>query len=272
MFVKYAQAFVCLPGGFGTLDELFEALVLVQTGKVTRFPVVLLGRDYWLGLHEWLAGPALDAGTISQKDVEPDARHRRHRRGGRHRAAGLPGDDRTVRVCVFCASGDVEDRYLALATEVGTAIAARGWSLVSGGGRVSMMGAVARAARAAGAHTVGVIPQALVDHEIADDESAELVVVGDMRERKALMDARCDAVLALPGGLGTLEELFEAWTGRMLRMHAKPVVLLDPDGHYAPLLAWLDGLRGTGFVSARGMDALARTTTVDEALDAVCAR
>jgi uncharacterized protein (TIGR00730 family) len=70
MFVKYAQAFVCLPGGFGTLDELFEALVLVQTGKVTRFPVVLLGRDYWGGLHDWLAGPAVDAGTISAKDVD----------------------------------------------------------------------------------------------------------------------------------------------------------------------------------------------------------
>jgi uncharacterized protein (TIGR00730 family) len=70
MFVKYAQAFVCLPGGFGTLDELFEALVLVQTGKVTRFPVVLLGRDYWGGLLEWLAGPAIAAGTISQRDVD----------------------------------------------------------------------------------------------------------------------------------------------------------------------------------------------------------
>ena len=70
MFVKYAQAFVCLPGGFGTLDELFESLVLVQTGKVTRFPVVLLGRDYWSGLLDWLAGPALDAGTISRRDVD----------------------------------------------------------------------------------------------------------------------------------------------------------------------------------------------------------
>jgi uncharacterized protein (TIGR00730 family) len=70
MFVKYAQAFVCLPGGFGTLDELFEALVLVQTGKVTRFPVVLLGTAYWGGLLEWLAGPAVDAGTISRRDVD----------------------------------------------------------------------------------------------------------------------------------------------------------------------------------------------------------
>lgn len=174
-----------------------------------------------------------------------------------------------MRVCVFCASGDVADTHLALAAEVGSAIAARGWSLVSGGGRVSMMGAVARAAREGGAHTVGVMPRALIDAEVADDDADELVVVDDMRVRKAMMDERCDAVLALPGGLGTLEELFEAWTGRVLRMHAKPVVVLDPDGHYAPLFAWLDGLRGTGFVSARGMDALVRAATLGDALDAL---
>jgi uncharacterized protein (TIGR00730 family) len=170
---------------------------------------------------------------------------------------------------VFCASGEVAETHLALAADVGRAIAARGWSLVTGGGRVSMMGAVARAARDGGAYTLGVIPRALVDSEVADDSADELVVVEDMRTRKAVMDARCDAVLALPGGLGTLEELFEAWTSRGLEMHAKPVVVLDPGGHYAPLFAWLDGLRGTGFVSAGGMDALVRTATLDEAFDAL---
>jgi len=172
-------------------------------------------------------------------------------------------------VCVFCASGPVPEWAVALAAEVGAAIAARGWSLVSGGGRVSMMGAVARAAREAGAHTVGVIPEALVAQEVADDEADELVVVADMRTRKGEMDARSDAVLALPGGLGTLEELFEAWTSHSLRMHDKPVVVLDPDGHYDPLFAWLDGLRGTGFVSDRGMAGVVRATTVDGALDAL---
>ena len=171
-------------------------------------------------------------------------------------------------VCVFCASGPVPEASLALAAAVGTAIAARGWSLVSGGGRVSMMGAVAQAARAGGARTVGVIPQALVDLEVADEAADELVVVDDMRTRKAEMDARCDAVLALPGGLGTLEELTEAWTSRGLGMHRKPVVVLDPDGHYDPLFAWLEGLRPTGFVSDRGLDALVRTATVGAALDA----
>lgn len=172
-------------------------------------------------------------------------------------------------VCVFCASGPVPEPFVALATEVGTALAARRWSLVSGGGKVSMMGAVARAARAGGARTVGVMPEALVALEVADEECDELVVVGDMRTRKSEMDARCDAVLALPGGLGTLEELFEAWTSHSLRMHDKPVVVLDPDGHYDPLFAWLDGLRGTGFVSERGMAGVVRTTTVAEALDAL---
>lgn len=176
---------------------------------------------------------------------------------------------RPFAVCVFCASGPVPEPYLALAGEVGAAIAARGWGLVSGGGRVSMMGAVARAAREGGARTVGVIPRALVAEEVADDQADELVVVSDMRTRKGEMDARSDAVLALAGGLGTLEELFEAWTSHSLRMHDKPVVVLDPDGHYDPLFAWLDALRATGFVTERGMSGVVRTTTVAEALDAL---
>lgn len=170
---------------------------------------------------------------------------------------------------MFCASGPVPEPFVALAAEVGRALAARGWSLVSGGGRVSMMGAVARAARAGGARTVGVIPEALVALEVADEECDELVVVGDMRARKSEMDARCDAVLALPGGLGTLEELFEAWTAHSLGMHDKPVVVLDPDGHYDPLFTWLEGLHGTGFVSERGMAGVVRTATVAVALDAL---
>jgi uncharacterized protein (TIGR00730 family) len=174
-----------------------------------------------------------------------------------------------VRVCVFCASGPVPDAALDLAADVGRAIAARGWSLVSGGGRVSMMGALARAARAGGARTVGVIPEALVALEVADDEADELLVVADMRVRKREMDARCDAVLALPGGLGTLEELFEAWTSHALGMHDKPVVVLDPEGHYDPLFAWLEGLRGTGYVSDAGLAGVARTASLDAALDAL---
>lgn len=173
----------------------------------------------------------------------------------------------TVAVCVYCASSRaVPERHLDLAGQVGAGLAARGWSLVSGGGSVSMMGAVARAARSGGARTLGVIPRALVDLEVADTDADELTET--MRERKALMDAHATAFLALPGGIGTCEELFEAWTSRALGMHAKPVVLLDPDGHYAGLLRWLDELGGRGFLAPSARAALLVTTGVDEALDA----
>lgn len=172
-------------------------------------------------------------------------------------------------VCVYCASSNsVPSRYLDLAERVGTGIASRGWSLVSGGGNVSMMGAVARAARAGGARTLGVIPRALVDREVADTDADELLVTDTMRERKALMDAHCGAFLALPGGIGTAEELFEAWTARALGMHAKPVVVLDPDGHYAGLLRWLDELGERGFLLPAARSTLLVTTEVDRALDA----
>ena len=172
-------------------------------------------------------------------------------------------------VCVYCASSTrVPESYVELAAEVGTALAARGHSLVSGGGRLSMMGAVARAARAGGAHTVGVIPQALVDVEVGDTDG-ELVVVGGMRERKGVMDARADAFLALAGGLGTLEELFEVWVARSLGLHVKPVVALDTDGLYAPLRQQVELMHERGFVRTPALGALQWATTVEQALDLV---
>jgi uncharacterized protein (TIGR00730 family) len=108
----------------------------------------------------------------------------------------------------------------------------------------------------------------LVDREVADKEADELLITETMRERKALMDAHADAFLALPGGIGTCEEIFEAWTARVLGMHTKPVVLLDPDGHYAGLLDWLDGLRRRGFLSSAGLAGLVVTTEVEAALQA----
>ncbi|SNS88858.1 TIGR00730 family Rossman fold protein [Rhodococcoides kyotonense] len=171
-------------------------------------------------------------------------------------------------VCVYCASGPVDTSFIELARELGTEIGRRGWRLVSGGGNVSMMGAVAESARAAGAFTIGVIPKALVHREVADVDADELVVTDTMRERKKIMEDRADAFITLPGGIGTLEELFETWTAGYLGMHDKPVVLLDPVDHFAGLLAWIDSLSTTGFVQQRALDALARTTTVTEALDA----
>ena len=115
---------------------------------------------------------------------------------------------------------------------------------MSGGGNVSAMGAVAGAARAHNGRTVGVIPKALVHRELADVDADELVVTDTMRERKQVMEDRADAFLVLPGGIGTLEEFFEAWTAGYLGMHDKPLVMLDPFGHYDGLLAWLRGLVG----------------------------
>lgn len=173
-------------------------------------------------------------------------------------------------VCVFCASSErIDGRYRDLAREVGDAIARRGWTLVSGGGSVSMMGAVATAARAGGARTVGVIPDALVAMEVADLGADELVVTRDMRQRKGIMDERSDAFLALPGGLGTLEELTEAWTARSLNLHHKPVVVLDPWDDYRHLHAQLDHWVGLGFVSPGSLAHVRWTSATDEALDAI---
>jgi len=173
-------------------------------------------------------------------------------------------------ICVYCASSEsIAEHFLTLADEVGARLAALGHSLVSGGGRVSMMGRLARAARAGGAHTVGVIPEHLVSYEVADTDADELVVVETMRERKRIMDERADAFLALPGGLGTFEELFEVWTSASLGMHAKPVVVLDPAGHYDPFWAYLDGLREAGFVRRSALDTLVRVREVDAAFDAL---
>jgi uncharacterized protein (TIGR00730 family) len=171
-------------------------------------------------------------------------------------------------VCVFCASSDrIPQHYVDLAADVGAELARRGHTLVSGGGSVSCMGAVSRAARAGGARTVGVIPEGLLAWEVADEAADELVVTADMRARKGEMDRRADAFLTLPGGIGTLEELLEIWVGRVLRMHNKPVVVLDPDGVFAPLRRQIEVLVDVGFARATVHDALAWASDVREAFD-----
>ena len=179
-------------------------------------------------------------------------------------------------VCVFCASSSsLEQRWLDLARNTGLELATRGHTLVSGGGRVGMMGAVADGCRTGGAHTLGVIPQSLVDLEVADTAADELIVTDDMGARKELMIKRSDAFITLPGGLGTLDELFEVWTTATLDLHHKPIVLLDPDGFYDGLLSWLGKLADTEFVRR---PALERVTVVGsiaaafDAIDAVLAR
>ena len=173
-------------------------------------------------------------------------------------------------VCVYCASGPTDPDLLALAAKLGGAIADRRWTLVSGGGNVSAMGAVASGARVSGGRTVGVIPKALVHRELADVDAAELIVTDTMRERKRIMEDRSDAFITLPGGIGTLEELFETWTAGYLGMHDKPVVLLDPSGHYDGLRAWLAGLVDTGYVRRAALNRLLVVQDVEAALD-LCA-
>ncbi|MGB8649433.1 MAG: TIGR00730 family Rossman fold protein [Mycobacteriales bacterium] len=171
-------------------------------------------------------------------------------------------------ICVFCASSTrIDAAYVDLAAEVGAELARRGHTLVSGGGDLSCMGAVARAARAGGAYTLGVIPAALLELEVGDQNADELIVVDDMRTRKRLMDDRADGFLTLPGGLGTLEELTEVWTARFLGMHTKPVVALDHDGLYAPLRAQVELMVSRGFVRRQAADSLQWASSVGEAFD-----
>ena len=169
---------------------------------------------------------------------------------------------------VFCASSQrLDRRWLDLAHQLGLEIGRRGHELVSGGGCVGMMGAVADGTRDGGGRTYGVIPQSLVDLEVADTKSDELVVTDGMASRKTLMIERADAFVVLPGGLGTLDELFEVWTTATLDLHRKPVLLLDADGFYAGLLDWLRGLAATEFVRPSAIAMLLVSRDVTESLD-----
>ena len=173
-------------------------------------------------------------------------------------------------ICVFCASSSrIEERWLALAADVGRELGRRGHTLVWGGACVGMMGTLADGAREAGAHTLGIIPQSLVDIEVADPASDELVVTDGMFARKALMIDKADAFLTLPGGLGTLDELFEVWTTGTLGIHTKPVVLLDADGFYTGLTDWLAGLAAGNFMHGNAMRSLHVVPSAAEAFDLI---
>ncbi|MFL6072890.1 MAG: TIGR00730 family Rossman fold protein [Mycobacteriales bacterium] len=172
-------------------------------------------------------------------------------------------------ICVFCASSSrVANAHLQLARTVGTRLAQRGHTLITGGS-VSMMGEVTSGARAAGAKTIGIVPRELVELEMPEPAMDEVVVTDSWRERKAEMDRRADAFLALPGGLGTLEELLEVWTAKALGVHDKPVVVLDPTGVYDSLFRQVDQLRKGGFVREDRAGAITVVRTVEEALEAL---
>ena len=153
-------------------------------------------------------------------------------------------------VCVYCGSRTGETpAFVEVAREVGTWIGLNGGQLVYGGGNNGLMGVVADATLASGGRVVGVIPKALVEREFAKLDCTELHVVDTMHERKRMMAERADAFLALPGGIGTFEELFEAWTWRQLGYHDKPIGLLNAGDYYGPLLAFLESSVAHGFMS-----------------------
>lgn len=154
------------------------------------------------------------------------------------------------RLCVFCGSNPGDGAHFGVAAErLGRHLAAAGIGLVYGGASVGLMGRLADAALAAGGEVIGVIPRAMVDLEVAHRGLADLRVVGSMHERKALMADLADGFVALPGGLGTLDELFEILTWAQLGLHHKPIGLLDVGGYFAPLLAFLDGAVAARFVA-----------------------
>jgi uncharacterized protein (TIGR00730 family) len=172
-----------------------------------------------------------------------------------------------ARVCVFCgASAGVSPSYVRAARKLGTALAQAGVGLVYGAGGVGVMGALSDAALAAGGEVIGVIPESLMAREFGRTDLKDLRVVASMHERKQLMHDLSDGFVALPGGLGTLEELFEAVTWTQLGLHDKPVVLLNVDGYYDPLIALLDHGVDQGFMSAHDRTLLRCASDVHEAL------
>jgi uncharacterized protein (TIGR00730 family) len=175
-------------------------------------------------------------------------------------------------LCVFCgSSAPAGDRYQAAARELGTLIAARGITLIYGGGSSGLMGEVADAAIAGGGQVVGVIPAGLFRAELCHTGLTRLHEVGSMHERKQLMYGLADGFIALPGGLGTLEELAEATAWCQLGLHSKPVVMLDVDGFWAPLAAQLDRMVTAGFLGPASRELMQRAASVPEALATVAA-
>ncbi|MFJ3412695.1 LOG family protein [Pseudomonas protegens] len=173
-------------------------------------------------------------------------------------------------VCVFCgASTGANPLYREAAQALGRAIAERRLTLVYGGGAVGLMGIVADAALAAGGEVIGIIPQSLKDKEIGHRGLTRLEVVDGMHTRKARMAELSDAFIALPGGLGTLEELFEVWTWGQLGYHHKPLGLLEVNGFYEKLSGFLDHIVGEGFVRAPHRDMLQMSESPAGLLDAL---
>lgn len=177
---------------------------------------------------------------------------------------------RTPALCVFCgASSGIQDSYRQAAEQIGQILARRNIGLVYGGGSVGLMGSVANATLAAGGEVCGIIPQSLFDTEVGHPGLTRLEVVPDMHARKAMMASLADGFIALPGGIGTFEELFEVWTWAYLGYHNKPVAVLNVDGFYDPLLKFLDHTRDQGFLRSASHELLIVDTDPERLIERV---
>ena len=175
-------------------------------------------------------------------------------------------------ICVYCGSRrGAQPGYSNTAQRLGQEIAKRGMRLVYGGGQVGLMGVVADAALAAGGEVVGVIPKHLENSEVGHHGLSELHVVGSMHERKQMMFELSDGFIALPGGIGTLDETFEILTWRQLRVHDKPLVILDDDGFWRPLQGMLDAIVQGGFADQGISDYFSFVSNIDGVFDALSA-
>ena len=174
----------------------------------------------------------------------------------------------SLSLCVYCGSRNGEDpAHLAAAREVGRQIGLRGWQLVYGGGSTGLMGAVADAALQHGARVIGVIPHKLIQRELGHGGVSDLQVVDSMHERKHQMAMQSDAFIALPGGIGTMEEIFEVWTWRQLGYHHKALGLLNVAGYYDELLRFIDRSRTDGFLWPDVQELLRTDTDIDRLLN-----
>jgi len=177
------------------------------------------------------------------------------------------------RLAVYCGSASPADpRYVALAREVGAELAARGIGVVYGGGRLGLMGAVAAGALEAGGEVIGVIPRALAEAEVANPDCTSLTVVETMHQRKQMMAERSRAFIAMPGGIGTFEELFEVWTWCHLGYHDRPIGLLDAEGYWAPMLQFLRHSVAEGFMGDDQMAMVHSDNQVERLLDTLAAQ
>jgi hypothetical protein len=177
-------------------------------------------------------------------------------------------NSKSSRLCIFCGSSSGNRQsYTENACALGEVLVKRGYGMVYGGGRVGLMGILADAVLQNGGEVIGVIPKALAEKEVAHQSLTELHVVATMHERKALMAELSDGFVALPGGLGTFEELFEVFTWAQLGLHGKPLGLLNVDGYYDPLLALIDHATSEGFIRLEHRQLLLTSTWPEELLD-----